>query len=350
MNEKMLYSDAAILTATGKPLEIIKLKLPALKPGQVKVQMESSGICATQLLEVNGQKGPDRFLPHTLGHEGVGYILEIGPEVKKVKVGDRVALTWLKGSGADIPSTTYQSPIGTVNSGAVSTLLSTAIVSENRVVKINSEIPALEAALLGCALPTGGGVILNSGLVNKDSTIIIFGLGGIGLCTLIVANSIAAAKIICVDPSQAKREIAMGLGAHFVVDPASTDLLEELLKLTNRQGADVCIEASGRISSMEIAVSSARDKGGTAIIIGNAPHGEKMSLDPFLFIRGKRLIGSWGGESNPDLDIPKYLEMYAKKLLPLDKLISPAYKLHEINNAFEDLAQAKVNRAIIDFR
>src|ERR1700733_5747059 len=152
-----MKTEAAILSKLNTPLEIWEIEIPRLLPGQVLVKMAYSGLCHSQLNEIKGLKGEDKFLPHTLGHEGSGIVESIGANVTKVKSGDPVVLTWLKGSGAEVLGTQYLSKHGTVNSGPISTFLSYAIISENRVVQIQRHMPLKEAALLGCAIPTGAG-------------------------------------------------------------------------------------------------------------------------------------------------------------------------------------------------
>src|SRR6266540_7172576 len=131
-----MQTDAAVLVELNQPLRLLALAVPDLKPGQVLVDVAYSGVCHSQLHEIRGRRGPDRFLPHTLGHEGSGTVRAIGPGVSKVKPGDRVVLTWIKGEGADVPATTYASELGAVNSGAISTFMRRTITCENRVVPV----------------------------------------------------------------------------------------------------------------------------------------------------------------------------------------------------------------------
>src|SRR3989338_6877793 len=144
-----METHAAVLFGTNN-LKLESLTIPALKQGQVLVQMAYSGICRSQLLEIKGDRGVDKFLPHTLGHEGSGIVVQIGQDVKKVKIGDHVVVTWIKGEGWDVPSTMYSQGSTMVNSGAISTFMTTTVISENRVVSIPDKMPLREAALLGC--------------------------------------------------------------------------------------------------------------------------------------------------------------------------------------------------------
>ena len=163
------------------------------------VKVEYSGVCHSQLHEIRGRRGPDRFLPHTLGHEGSGIVIQIGPGVNKVQPGDHVVLSWIKGTGADVPSSSYDSAEGTINSGAISTFMEHAVVSENRLTVISKSMPLREAALLGCAIPTGAGTVLNTAQLRAGQSIAIFGLGGIGLSAVLGARMANADPIIGID-------------------------------------------------------------------------------------------------------------------------------------------------------
>src|SRR5581483_3091486 len=171
----MRQCRAAVLVELNRPLRIADLDIPDLKAGQVLVKFAYSGICGTQLLEIQGRKGEDRFLPHTLGHEGSGVVVAIGSGVKKAGPGDHVIVSWIKGVGADVPSSSYHSSGGIVNSGAVSAFSTHAIVSENRVVRISKDMPLREAALLGCAVPTGAGTVLRDARVQRGQSVAVFG-------------------------------------------------------------------------------------------------------------------------------------------------------------------------------
>jgi len=340
-------SKAAVLFELDRPLKIVDLIIPNLKPGQVLVDIEYSGVCHTQLNEVRGLKGEDRFLPHTLGHEGSGVVLEIGKGVEKVKPGDHVVLSWLKGCGADIPATTYMSNGEEINSGAISSFMQKAVISENRLTAIPKEMPLKLAALLGCAVPTGAGVVFNTAKLEVNQTIAIFGAGGIGMSALLAASSVGAAKIIVVDIVENKLLKAMELGATHVINASLVNPLSEIRRLTNMQGVDVSMECTGKVSVMNDAYEAARGGGGICIIAGNPPRGEMMSVNPFSLIGGKKLVGTWGGESNIDLDIPRYINMFLSGELALQNMGTSEYSLEEVNDALNDLESGSIVRAIL---
>lgn len=339
---------AAVLEQINMPLKICELTIPDLKPGQVLVEVAYSGVCHSQLLEIRGKRGEDRYLPHTLGHEGSGVVLEIGVGVKKVKPGDHVVLSWIKGNGADVPSTIYQSSEGQVNSGAISTFMRHTVTCENRLTPIPDTMPLREAALLGCAIPTGAGIILNAAKVSSGSSIAIFGIGGIGLSALLAAKMAGSAVIIAIDVLDQKLEQAIQLGATHIINARKQDVLSSIMEITNMRGVDYAIESAGRRDSMEKAFQSVRDNGGLCVIAGNLSHGEQISINPFDLIKGKRIIGTWGGETQPDRDIPMYVDFFLSERLNLKKLISHTYDLREINEALDVLEKGTMGRILIN--
>jgi S-(hydroxymethyl)glutathione dehydrogenase / alcohol dehydrogenase len=338
---------AAVLVRLGEPLELRPVLVPAPAQGQVLVRVAYSGVCRSQLLEIRGHRGPDRFLPHTLGHEGAGEVLEVGPGVRKVKPGDRVVLSWIKGTGADVGSTQYESAAGRVNSGAISTFMRETLTCENRLTAIPATMPMREAALLGCAVPTGAGIVLNTLRVEAGSSIVVFGVGGIGLGAIVAANLMNATTIIAVDVSESKLAQARALGATHTVDASREDPVERVRTITGA-GADYAVEAAGRSDAMEAAFRSVRDGGGTCVLAGNVPHGGRITIDPFDLIKGKRLAGSWGGEAVPDRDIARYVRLYERGKLPLAAFITHEYPLEDINSAVDDLEAGRVGRALIN--
>lgn len=342
-----MRTDAAVLLEVNQPLALLPLDMPELRPGQVLVEVAYSGVCHSQLHEVRGRRGPDRFLPHTLGHEGSGRVLAVGSNVTKVKPGDRIVLTWIRGEGAEVPSTTYSSQLGTVNSGAISTFMRHTITCENRVVPVPPEMPLREAALLGCALPTGAGVVMNTAAPQPGNSLVVFGAGGIGLSAVLAAHLLEASPLIVVDVVEQKLECARRLGATHTVNACHCDPVSAILEFTGGRGTDYAVEAAGRRETMEAAFRCVRDRGGLCILAGNLPQGEQISLNPFDLIRGKRIVGSWGGDTVPDRDVPRYARLFQDGKLPLADLISRDYPLEGVNEALADLEGGHVARALI---
>jgi len=340
-------SDAAILTRIGEPLRVQQIGIPALGRGQVLVDVEWAALCHTQLNEIRGLKGPDPFLPHTLGHEGTGRVTATGPEVTKVKAGDRVVLTWIRGDGLEGGPTVYRGPDGPVNSGSVSAFLRRAVISENRLVPIVDDMPAREAALFGCAVPTGFGMVRNEARLARGGTIAIFGIGGVGQAAIVGAVAAGASMIVAIDVAETKLQRAKRLGATHVIDASKQDIIDTVAQLTSKQGLDAAVEASGVPAAMETAFEAIRP-GGIAVIAGNAPANTRIRINPAGLNQGKRLSGTWGGGSKPDRDTPLFQTMYREGALPLADMITHEYPLAAINEAFDTLAKAKAGRILIN--
>lgn len=343
-----MQTEAAILVELNTPLKLVSLDIPPLKSGQVLIKIAYSGICHTQINEIDGLKGDDPYLPHTLGHEGSGIVLATGENVSKVSAGDHVVLTWIKGHGADIPSTQYTSLGHSINSGAISTFMKTAIISENRLIKIPKDMPLKEAALLGCAFPTGAGIVNNTCKINTDSKIAIFGVGGIGLSAVMAASAIGARVIIAIDINDSKLGYAKTLGATHTINVNNYDVIEEIKNITENKLLDYSIEAAGSTEVMETAYSSIKPFGGLCVIAGNASSNSKISINPMDLIQGKNISGSWGGETDSDKDILKYCSWHDNDKIRLSNLISREYPLHEINTAISDLKNGINGRALIN--
>jgi len=347
MTKMAAETDAAVLFKHQEPLRLTALTIPELRPGQVKVDVAFSGICASQLLEVRGQRGPDPHLPHTLGHEGSGTVIDIGAGVTKVKSGDRVVLSWIKGEGADVPSTIYPSEHGPINSGAIGTFMRQTVTCENRVTPIPATMPLREAALLGCAIPTGAGIIFNTAKPHPGTSLAVFGVGGIGSAVILAAVSRDLQTIIAVDVHDHKLDHARRLGATHVINAGQQDPATEILKITQGRGVDTSVEAAGHRQTIETAFQVTREKGGLCVVAGNLPRGETVSIDPFDLIKGKRIVGTWGGETQPDQDIPEYVDLYLKGKLELNLLITHVYRLEDINQACDDLDHGSLGRPLI---
>lgn len=342
-----MRTTAAVLVETGRPLVLADLDVPALKPGQVLVDVAFAGVCHTQLLESRGYRGGDPYLPHCLGHEGTGTVTDVGPDVSKVKAGDQVILSWIKGSGADVTGTAYGWNGRIVNAGAITTFGRQAVVSENRLTLLPDGVPMREAVMLGCAVPTGLGAVLNVASPAPGQSAVVFGIGGVGICAVVGAAIAGCDPIVACDIGVEKLRLGRIAGATHTVLSAETDVVEEVARLC-RGGADFAIECTGRPETMTQALQSVRPRGGAAIIVGNARHGEHFVIDPRELNLGKRLLGTWGGESLPDRDYPRYAELIVTRRLDLGPLLSESYRLDQINDALDDLEAGRVLRPIID--
>lgn len=337
---------AAVLEVLGRPLVIKEVEFQELLPGQVLVKVFFSGMCRSQLMEVRGERGDDPWLPHLLGHEGSGIVVAIGDDVAKVKPGDEVILGWVKGEGLDAPGAKYKCGDQIINSGRVTTFSNYSIVSESRVVKKPAGLPFDTAILFGCALPTGAGMVLNELKPSSDSSVIVLGLGGIGLSALMALKALGVKMIIAIDVSDEKLELAKQLGATHKFNSASEGFRQTVLDLT-KGGADICVESGGQVSTIELGFSLIRKSGGKMLFASHPPEGEMIRLVPHELISGKQIAGSWGGGSMPDRDIPRMFQIFREGNIPFNRLITKRYRLEQINEALGDLDAGTVFRPLI---
>jgi S-(hydroxymethyl)glutathione dehydrogenase / alcohol dehydrogenase len=342
-----MKTQAALLLQTGQPLVLADIDMPDLKPGQVLVEIAYSGACGTQVMEWRGDKDEDKWLPHCLGHEGTGTVLETGSAITKVKPGDKVVLSWIKGSGIEAGGAVYDWDGRKVNAGAVTTFQRHAMVSENRLTLLPPDLPMDIAVLLGCAAPTGMGAVFNVLKVQPGDAVAVFGTGGIGLNALMAAALAGAMPVIGIDPNPTRRALAQIYGATHVIDAATADVLAEIRSIAP-QGVDLAVESSGIPAVMEQAIHATRPQGGRAVVIGNAKHGAMLALNPAVFNQGKSLLGTWGGDSVPDRDYWRYGRLLNSGRFPVRDLLSKPYSLAQTDQALQDLAAGLVGRPLID--
>lgn len=342
-----MKTKAAILVEHNRPLRITdNIDMPEPDFGQVLVRIRYTGICGSQIMEIKGCRGHDPWLPHMLGHEASGTVMETGPGVTQVKSGDEVVLSWIKGPGLDVPGARYKHDGKVINAGPVTTFSQYTIVSENRCTKITKEIPPDVSALLGCAVLTGFGAVTNFLNYSRGRSIAIFGLGGIGLSGLMAARYHNLEPIIAVDVIQDKLILAEELGATHLVDASQQDVVENIRKLT-KGGVSFSFEASGKTDVIETSFKSVHMEGGICVFAGHPPFNERISLDPFDLICGKKIFGTWGGESRPERDIPFLIDLYVQGRLPLERLISRTYCLDDINLAITDMQGGSSGRILV---
>jgi S-(hydroxymethyl)glutathione dehydrogenase/alcohol dehydrogenase len=342
-----MKTTAALLVQTGAPLVLAEIDIPALKPGQVLVEIAYSGACGTQVMEWRGDKGEDKWVPHCLGHEGTGTVLETGSAVTKVRASDKVVLSWIRGSGIEAGGAVYMWGEKKVNAGGVTTFQRHAVVSENRLTLLPAELSMDLAVLLGCAAPTGMGAVYNVLKAQPGDAVAVFGTGGVGLHAVMAAALVGAMPVIAIDPNPTRRALAPLYGATHVIDPAATDVLTEIKKIVP-QGVDIAVESSGAPTAMEMAVNATRQQGGRAVVIGNARQGAVLSLNPAVFNQGKSLMGTWGGDSIPDRDYGRYARLLGAGRFPVRNLLSKPYALEQADQALQDLASGTIGRPLID--
>ena len=340
---------AAVLADVDRPLQLVSgIRWQAPRRGQVLVRIAYSGVCQSQLMEARGRRGHDAYLPHLLGHEGTGQVIEVGEGVTKVREGDFVVLGWIRGLGLEAGGTIYSSGERSLNAGAVTTFNQFALVSENRVVPLPEGMPLDVGVLLGCAVPTGAGIVTNDLRPPTGSTVAIFGLGGVGMSALMATMIFECGQVIAVDVSPEKLALARQFGATAMIDAAREDVISTIKTLTGGKGVDYAVEASGQAPVIELAFGSVRRGGGLCVFASHPAAGQRVSLDPYELICGKQIRGSWGGECRPDEDVPRFGALYRSGKLPLHKLLGKRYPLGSINEALDDLEAGCVGRPLIE--
>lgn len=340
---------AAILVESGKPLVVADIDLPErLEYGQVLVRVRCSGICGSQLGEIDAVKGPDKFLPHLLGHEGGGEVVQIGPGVRQVKPGDRVVLHWRKGAGIEAPTPKYRWGERTVNAGWVTSFNEYAVVSENRVTPVLPETDLEVAALLGCAVTTGLGVVTRDARLTIGESVAVFGVGGVGLCVVQGAALVCANPVIAIDKDEAKLVLAASLGATHTVHSTERDPVEAVREIAGSAGVDVAVDTTGAVRLIEAAygVTSAT---GRTILVGVPRVGERIAIPTLPLHFGKVLTGSHGGQADPARDIPRYLALHRQGKLRLREMITRRFPLAEINAAIAAVRGGEAGRCLITF-
>ena len=337
---------AAVLRQLQQPLSIETLEIPPLVEGQVLIKLKYSGVCHSQIMEMDGKRGFDKWLPHLLGHEGVGYVEAIASKSSKVQVGDQVGISWLQSCGKDGDSPIFRSInfCDEINSGKSTTFSEYAIVPENRIFRIPDNISTIEAVLFGCAIPTGAGMVLNEHEPGTEDNILVYGLGGIGLSALTTIIALGFKKISVADISSKKLSIAKDLGVHKLYD---LSVSSDKTKISTEK-FDVIYEAAGTIEGIELSFSLLKDDG-TLIFASHPETGKKISIDPHELIKGKKIFGSWGGGSDPEKIVKKFSELRKSKEIDLNLFIGNVYTLDQINQALKDLKSGKVLRPIIKF-
>ena len=348
VNQKKFSVKAVVLEKKNR-LIIKNIDFEKLKRGQVLVKIIYSGICRSQLMEINGKRGEDKWLPHCLGHEASGEVVKIGPGVKKVKRNDKVILTWIKSSGYNAVPAKYLFQKSTINSGQITTFSNYTIVSENRVVKKPKNISMEEAVLFGCAIPTGFGMVINQIKPNNSESILIIGIGGVGLSALLALKCLGITDITVLDNSRKKLNLAKKFGVSKTIYSQDKKTTKKILT-SNLKKYDICIECAGLIETIELGFSLINDVKGRLYFASHPQDNKKISISPHELIKGKKIIGSWGGETDPDKDIKIMANMIKKSKIDISKLIKKKYKIEDINKAIFDLDSGNVYRPIIKMK
>ncbi len=342
---------AAILVELRQPLIVDEIELPdRCDVGQVFVQLQYSGICGSQFGEIDGAKGEDKFLPHLLGHEGFGHVLATGPGVKNVKEGDAVILHWRKGRGIEGSPPIYQWRGKRLNAGFVTTFNRHAIVSENRVTPVPPGIDARTAALFGCAVTTGFGVVENNAKLKIGESIVVYGAGGIGLNIVQAASLVSAYPIIAVDLYDGKLDLAQKMGATHCINASGGNPGERIRALTAARGLDVFVDNTGVPSVIELGYLLTKPQG-RIILVGVPRKGNDITVYSLPMHFGKTFVGSHGGDAIPHEDIPRYLQLVEAGRIALSPLITHVDVLPNINAAIEKARSGELSgRCMVDLR
>lgn len=344
-----MKTPAAILVEQRKPLVIDEVELPALGYGQVLVEVKVSRICGSQVGEIDGVKGPDKFLPHLLGHEGGGVVLETGPEVARVKAGDRVVLHWREGAGIQARPPKYGWRGAQINAGYVTTFNRLAVVSENRLTAVGADVPFETAALLADTLTTGFGVIHNDARVRIGEAVVVIGVGGIGLGVVLGARLAGACPVIAVDIHPHKLAKAREVGATHAVHSGERDFAEAVREILGGAQPEVVVDGTGSPAVIEKALALVAPNGGRCVGFGVMAHDRQLSLNTLPLHLGKTLTGSHGGDSRPAADIPRYLRMIRQGLFDPSGFVSHRVPLEEVNAAIDKMRAGEVIHAMIAF-
>jgi S-(hydroxymethyl)glutathione dehydrogenase/alcohol dehydrogenase len=343
-----MKTKAAILVKQKKDLVVDEIEIPKLERGKVLVEIKSTRICGSQLGEIDGVKGPDHYLPHLLGHEAGGIVREVGPLVTRVKAGDHVVCHWRPAHGISGPCPTYDWKGAHVNAGHITTFSQYSIISESRLTPIDPKYGHEVSALMADTITTGFGVISNDAKVRIGQSVCIIGVGGIGLGAVLGAKLAGANPIIAVDLFDHKLEQSRKCGATHSINTNDVPLEDALCDIIGKPEVEVMIEGTGNPQVIERAYELT-SREGTCVLFGVIRFDEKVSLNTLPLHFGRTLTGSEGGQSQPHLDIPRYLRMMDDGVFDLDDFVSHRCKLEDVNSAISRMRSGESIHSLITF-
>ena len=367
----MVRVRAALLTAFEQPLEVVDdVEIEAPRVGEVVVRVSHCGVCHSDLSNVDGTFPGG--LPVVLGHEAAGIVEAVGPDVSSLQPGDRVVLTptppcgrcayCLRGSFSICVNSTAVFT-GTFNDGStrlsrhgatvyrglgVGAFGELVITQESGAIKVDDDVPLEVACVIGCAMQTGVGAVLNTAKVEAGDTVLVLGLGGVGIAIVQGARIAGASRIIVSDPVAERREAAEHFGATDAIDPTAEDVVMRAHALT-RIGVDFAFEAVGKGALGQAAIWATRP-GGTAVLVGAAPVTDAISIEPAVVFMAteRRVVGSFLGSSNSPRDIPLLLNLWRAGRLDLEAMITRRRPITEVNEAFDDMRAARGLRTVLE--
>jgi alcohol dehydrogenase len=356
--------------AASKPLSITEVDLDPPGRGEVLVKIAAAGLCHSDLSVIDGNR--PRPLPMVLGHEAAGVVEDLGPGVDDLTVGDHVVMVFVPSCGHCVPCAEGRPALcepgaaangnGTLLSGArrihcdgadvnhhlgCSAFAEYATVARRSLVKIDRELPLDEAALFGCAVMTGVGAVINTARVQAGSSVAVIGLGGVGLAALLGAVAAGARSVMAVDLSDDKLGLARQLGATETFNAGISDAAEAIRAATNG-GVEYAFEMAGSVRAMDLAYKITR-RGGATVTAGLPPPTHTFNIPQVNLVAEERTVkGSYVGTCVPTRDIPRYIELYRRGRLPVDRLMSSHIKLDDINLGFDLLHEGKAVRQIVE--
>ncbi|MFF9564290.1 alcohol dehydrogenase catalytic domain-containing protein [Leifsonia sp. NPDC014704] len=362
--------QAVVFTEPSEPIQFTEVDLAAPGPGEVRVRIAAAGVCHSDLHVKRGEW--DAPAPLVMGHEGSGVVTELGEGVTSLAVGDHVVLSWVppcgdcrycrSGHEARCQKVaTIVAPKGVLFDGTsrlsrdgetihhylgVSSFAEEVVVPASGAVKVRDDAPLDVIAVVGCAVATGVGAVLNTAAVEPGSTVAVIGCGGVGLNVVQGARLAGAERIVAVDVLPDKTQMALQFGATDRIDASRADAVEQLFELIP-DGVDYAFDAIGRTSTTEQAIRML-GLGGAAVIVGLPPTGAKASFEPLVLAEAdQRILGSNYGSVRPSIDIPALVDRYMDGQLLLDPLISGRRPLAEAAEAFDDLEAGSVLRTLL---
>lgn len=372
--------QAAVLEEIGRPspykdtrpLTIGELDLAAPRLGEVLVRVAAAGLCHSDLSVINGDR--PRQVPMVLGHEGSGIVEQVGEGVNDLQPGDHVVFVFVPSCGHCKPCQSGRPALcepGALANGrgemlgggtrlsrngqpvhhltGVSSYASHAVISRRSLVKIDPDTPLDIAALMGCAVLTGAGAVFNMGAVPPGSQTAVVGLGGVGLAAVMGAVAAGAETIVAVDTLPAKLDMARALGATHCFDAADPDLVGKI-KESTQGGVDAALEFAGSARALESAFAFTR-RGGTTVSAGLTNPKAVLNISPLTLVAEERsLRGSYLGSAVPGRDIPRFLGLFKRGKLPVDKLLTHRITLDEVNEGFDRLHNGQAIRQVIEFK
>jgi S-(hydroxymethyl)glutathione dehydrogenase/alcohol dehydrogenase len=360
---------AAVLEEIGRPVVVRELELIEPRAGEVLVRMLASGICHSDLHVRDGEW--DRPTPIVMGHEGAGIVEAVGPDVTVPRVGDLVALSWLIPCGdcrwcrrgqiwacPDSPSYRHALLDGELAFGdvrsycAIATMATASVVPAAAAIPLPRDTDPAVAALIGCCVTTGVGAVLKTAAVTPGSSVAVIGLGGVGLSCVMGAVIAGASRIVAIDRVASKLDVARSLGATDTIlasDDSSGAATSDALRDLTEGGPDFVFEAIGRPSTVELAIASL-PMGGTAVLVGLTPIGERSSFEVYPLVDGaRRIIGSNYGSAEPATDFPRYASWSIDGRLPVKRLIDRRITLDDVEDAFAAMRRGEYVRQVIEF-